>query len=284
MWSAQVPSQPLTNFKLKSPSSPSYATIHTAKDAMKIVTSYAGPFMPERDNRLKRNVRETLDGTYTYVGSKSGIKGEIDTEEDITEAGTTKGWEDYPEEHRPATFDTDQDGMPDWWEQCVGSDPSTANQNDDPDGDGYTLLEDYLEFMAHPYVIIEPNGQASIELSQHFRGFYGQNGASVTPTYQLDVTKGGDHITATISGSLLNVKAQSSIEPCIGTINVTVNDGETTFTQPFGVAITGQATGIHQVSSQQQKASNGIYNLLGQRLTHPKRGVNIVNGKKFISK
>ena len=269
-------------FQVKEPLFPSYATIHSAKDAMKIVTSYAGPTMPERDNQLTRNVRETLDGTYTYVGSKSGIKGEIDTEEDITEAGTTKGWEDYPEEHRSADFDTDQDGMPDWWEQCVGSDPSAANQNDDPDGDGYTLLEDYLEFMAHPYVIIHSDGQGSIELSKHFVGFYGQNGASVTPTYTLEIAKGSDEITAEISGSLLTVKAKSASAQGICRIDVTVNDGETTFTQPFGVAINNQVTMINRIDDQPQKTSCGVYNLMGQRLTYPQRGVNVINGKKIV--
>ncbi|MBR5350234.1 MAG: hypothetical protein IK124_03245, partial [Prevotella sp.] len=217
---------------------PSYATIHTAKDAMKIVTSYSGATMPMRDEQHQRNVRETLDGTYTYVGSKSGIKGEIDTEEDITEHAAGKGWENYPEEHRAADFDTDQDGMPDWYEQCIGSNPNVANQNDDPNNDGWTLLEDYLEFMAHPYMTIEPNGQGSMDLKPYFAGFYGQNGKSVTPTYTVDWLE--NHFNASIEGETLKVKASET--GCVGYCEVTVNDGETTFTQRFGVAVTADAT------------------------------------------
>ena len=82
------------DYLLSEPLFPSHATIHTAQDAMKIVTSYAGATMPMRDEHHQRNVRETLDGTYTYVGSKSRIKGEIDTEEDITEHAAGKGWEE----------------------------------------------------------------------------------------------------------------------------------------------------------------------------------------------
>ena len=223
----------------------SYADIHSAKDAMKIVTSYAGATMPMRDEHHQRNIRETLDGTYTYIGSKSKIKGEIDTEEDITEHAAGKGWEDYPEEHRADDFDTDQDGMPDWWEQCTGSNASEANQNDDPDGDGWTLLEDYLDFIAHPYLIIKPNGQGTIDLRQHFAGFFGQNGMTVTPT----------------------------------------------FTQRFGVAVSNAATtGITTITNNREPITNNrepitgnhYYNLQGQRLSQPQKGINIMNGRKIV--
>ena len=267
-------------YLLSEPLFPSHATIHTAQDAMKIVTSYAGATMPMRDEHHQRNVRETLDGTYTYVGSKSRIKGEIDTEEDITEHAAGKGWEVYPEEQRAADWDTDQDGMPDWWEQCIGSNASVANQNDDPNGDGWTLLEDYLEFMAHPYIMVATNGEASIDLKQHFAGFYGQNGQSVTPSYTLDKQTNGLYAPR-IDGSILTVKATKPDTQSVGWLNVTASDGETTFTQRFGVAITGGATGIQNVN-RETITNNRYYNLHGQRLNQPQKGLNIVNGKKVI--
>jgi len=267
-------------YLLSEPLFPSHATIHTAQDAMKIVTSYAGATMPMRDEHHQRNVRETLDGTYTYVGSKSRIKGEIDTEEDITEHAAGKGWEVYPEEQRAADWDTDQDGMPDWWEQCIGSNASVANQNDDPNHDGWTLLEDYLEFMAHPYIMVATNGEASIDLKQHFAGFYGQNGQSVTPSYTLDKQTNGLYAPR-IDGSILTVKATKPNTQSVDWLNVTVSDGETTFTQRFGVAITGGATGIQNVN-RETITNNRYYNLHGQRLSQPQKGLNIVNGKKVI--
>ena len=270
------------DYLLSEPLFPSHATIHTAQDAMKIVTSYAGATMPMRDEHHQRNVRETLDGTYTYVGSKSRIKGEIDTEEDITEHAAGKGWEDYPEEQRAADWDTDQDGMPDWWEQCIGSNASVANQNDDPNHDGWTLLEDYLEFMAHPYIMVATNGEASIDLKQHFVGFYGQNGQSVTPSYTLDKQTNGLYAPR-IDGSILTVKATKPDTQSVGWLNVTVSDGETTFTQRFGVAITGGATGISEITNAQHPAPDAYhYNLHGQRLSQPQKGLNIINGKKVI--
>ena len=266
------------DYLLNEPLFPSYATIHSAQDAMKIVTSYSGATMPMRDEHHQRNIRETLSGTYTYVGSKSKIKGEIDTEEDITEHAAGKGWEDYPEEHRAADFDTDQDGMPDWWEQCIGSNPNVANHNDDPDSDGWTLLDDYLEFMAHPYITIEANSQGSMDLKPYFAGFYGQNGKSVTPSYTVNSQE--SHFSPSIDGSVLTVKSFDT--SCVGYCEVTVNDGETTFTQRIGVAVTGGTTGISEVRGKMEEVRNVFYNLHGQRLSQPQNGINIINGKKIV--
>jgi hypothetical protein len=257
----------------------SQATIHSAQDAMKIVTTLAGATMPVRDDQHVRVVRETIDGTYTYVGSRSGIKGEIDHEDD---AG---GWEDYPVEHRAADWDTDQDGMPDWYEQCIQSNPTVANQNDDPDGDGWTLLEDYLDLMAHPYIVIQPNGQGSIDLKPYFAGFYGQNGNSVTPSYSLDEGFDNGIYAPSINGSTLTVRATKPDTQFVGRFNVTVNDGETSFTQPFGVAISGQTTGIHTVCYDSAATiPTVIHDLQGRRITHAQqgRGVYIWNGRKIV--
>jgi hypothetical protein len=227
---------------------PSYAEIHTAKDAMKIVTSYSGATMPVRDEQHVRNVRETLDGTCTYVGSKSKIKGEIDSEADLVDVANG-GWEEWPEEQRAADWDSDQDGMPNWYETCIGSDPNTANNNDDPNHDGYTLLENYLDFMAHPYVMLQPNASATLDLKPYFAGFYGQNQNVVTPTCTVNLLPNGIY-TASVSGSILTIRAVKPDTEGVYGVDVTVDDGETTFTQRFGIAITADAaTAISQLPS-----------------------------------
>lgn len=254
----------------------SFATIHTAKEAMKIVTSYAGATMPCRDDQHLRNIKETLDGTWTYKGSRSGIKGEIDHEDD---AG---GWETYPEEQRAADWDTDQDGMPDWWEEMTGSNASEANQNDDPNKDGWTLLEDYLEFMAHPYLIINNGTAASMELKPHFMGFYGQNGNSVTPTYSVSTES--TNFTPAVADGKLTVTAGHT--QGYGYADVTVNDGATTWTQRFGVAVTSGTTGISSVSCHTTATDRAApyYDLQGRRIVNCqlKKGLYIHNGGKVV--
>lgn len=264
-------------YRVNSPLFPSYATIHSATDALKIVTSYSGATMPQRDEHHLRNIKETLQGTWTYKGSKSGIKGEIDSEADITEH--TNGWEIYPEEHRTDDFDTDQDGMPDWWEQCIGSNPSEANHNADPDGDGWTLLEDYLEFMAHPYLIIKTGETRDIDVKPYFVGFYGQNGNANTPSYTITATS---LAKTTINGSIIQAKDQGITG--VESIDVTVNDGESTYTQKVGIAIIGENTGIISVNcNDNTNNTNEYYDLHGRHIVKPlQKGIYIHNGKKHI--
>jgi len=48
---------------------------------------------------------------------------------------------------RPAGWDTDQDGMPNWWETLRGFNPAAADNNT-LTTDGYTRLEKYLHFLS----------------------------------------------------------------------------------------------------------------------------------------
>ena len=234
---------------------PSYATIHTAQDAFKIVTSEAGATMPMRDDQHLRVVDEAIDGTYTYVGSRSGIKGEIDHENDCG------GWEVYPEESRAADFDTDQDGMPDWYEKLTGSNPATADNNADPDMDGWTALEDYLEFMAHPYIVITPNSQTTFDAAPWFRGF-----KKTSPEYSI--ATGSDLFTASVSGSVINVKTNGNGGIGIITMKVKDNAG-TTHEKRLSVAVTGETTGINNVWSEENidVAKREFFTLDGKQAT-----------------
>jgi hypothetical protein len=127
-----------------SPFFESYVTTQTAEEAYDDVLADVGCNRPMLDDHDTRILQETRDGTATYSGSRTGYPGLIDNEAD---AG---GWEDYPEEQRPADWDTDHDGMPNAWEEAHGLDP------DDPaDGNattfssvGYTNLEMYLNELA----------------------------------------------------------------------------------------------------------------------------------------
>jgi hypothetical protein len=57
------------------------------------------------------------------------------------------GWPEHA--GAPAPADGDGDGMPDDWEEKAGLDPGDPSDGPiDPDGDGYTNLEDYLNSLA----------------------------------------------------------------------------------------------------------------------------------------
>ena len=203
---------------------PSYATVETAYDAYKTVLSDVGCNQPVIDDHDQRQIHETQTGTNKYKGSKTGLAGLPDTEEDVG------GWELYPEETRPDNFDTDQDGMPDWWEHLVDSNPTDADSNSDPDGDGYTLLEDYLNFMGEPHLVLAPGTQATVDVAKLFAGF------TKEPQYTAEIT--GTAATCSLAGNTLTVKGSGT--EGLTTIMLTVTDAEgSTCSRQLNVAVSG---------------------------------------------
>ena len=261
---------------------PSYATIHTAKEAFKIVTSTAGAIRPMRDDQHVRVVRETVDGTYTYVGSRSDIKGEIDREDDITTSEYT-GFEIWPEESRAADFDTDQDGMPNWYEELTGSNPDNADNNEVM-SDDYTRLEHYLDFMAHPYVMLAPGTSVTFNTAPEFRGF------TKSPAYSISSKSG--NFSAEITDSIITITAGSDAE--LGSIEMTVTDADNhTFTQTLGVAVTGKADAIKCIRPVNEEADilkREFFTLDGKQVTTLKTSEiyvmkdTLTNGQKQTAK
>lgn len=116
-----------------------YVKTHTAEEAYENVLADVGCNKPALDDHDKRVIQEVRTGTTTYKGSKSELPGIPDSQKDVG------GWEEYPEVHRPADWDTDRDGMPNQWESQHGLDANDpADGPKDKDKDGYTNLEEYL--------------------------------------------------------------------------------------------------------------------------------------------
>lgn len=242
---------------------PSYAEIHSAKDAFKIVNSYAGAYMPCSDDQQIRVIKETVAGSYTYTGSRSGIKGEIDHENDCG------GFEVYPEMQRDADYDQDQDGIPTWFELICGSDPEVANNNEDANHDGWTSLEDYLEFVSHPYKMLNVGGSEDVDIAQYFAGFTKQ------PVYSVSVPAGTD-VTATVQGSTLHIKAGVRAAAVSLTITVVDADG-TQFSRLYNVAVLGEGTGIEQMNDHRNNTDDVYYDLYGRQTRLEERGFLIHN-------
>jgi hypothetical protein len=172
---------------VNSPFFESYVATQSARDAYKRVLSNVGATQPVFDDHDIRIINETRDSTYTYIGSKTGYKGLIDAH---TDAG---GWEDYPEGHRPDNWDTDQDGLPDWWEQLKKLDLNSpagdfTDANGDPDRDGFTHLDDYLEFMGSLHYFTRPGKMIKIDLKQLTRGY------TNAPVFTIDKEVNGNAV------------------------------------------------------------------------------------------
>ncbi|MBK0370021.1 T9SS type A sorting domain-containing protein [Flavobacterium sp. SE-1-e] len=167
-----------------SPFFPSYVSTQSAKTAYKIVLSDVGCTQPEFDDHDQRIITETLNGTYTYSGSKTGKPGFPDNESDVG------GFEIYPVISRDANWDTDQDGLPNWWESIIGTNTNSAigdfsDSNADNDNDGYTNLDLYLQWMSLPHYNSENGEKITIDIQKLSRGF------TNNPVYTLSNTVNG---------------------------------------------------------------------------------------------
>ena len=244
---------------------PSYATIESAEEALRNVLSDVGCNMPSPTAHEERIVQETLNKTYTYKGSKTGKKGLIDREAD---AG---GYEEIGSETREADYDSDADGMPNWWEKLHGLDPQVADNNSDANGDGYTALEEYLNWMAEPHYFIQPGASLSIPLSPLFAGY------SQAALYSASAE---DNYQALINGAVLTVKAAQREETT--TIEVTCEEGSHHYTRHVNIRVSGTGTGItHPTASGQTEHRAAQYTLGGTPVKAPRKGSLIITkGKK----
>ncbi|MEK7949831.1 Ig-like domain-containing protein [Luteolibacter soli] len=148
-----------------------YITTQTAAGAYKRVLSDVGANRPLDDHDI-RVIQETLSGTYHYTGTGpyGGFPGLPNSQDDVG------GWENYPAETRPSGFDSDGDGLPNWWEALYGTNPSSptgdfSDANADPENDGYTRLCDYLAWMALPRLVVAPGEAVMLDLSTLTKGY-----------------------------------------------------------------------------------------------------------------
>ena len=233
---------------VSSPFFPSYATIHTAKEAYKHVLSDVGATQPVFDDHDLRVLRETLEKSWTFRGSynaPNGTRGIIDHQDD---AG---GWEDYGNDKRPANYDSDNDGLPDWWEIEVSkTNPHSpaddfSDANADPDRDGFTHLDDFLDWMANPhyFVDIEGNDSYKIDLKNLTAGF------TAAPVFGIDETT---NCSVSLENESTAVVRHSTGDSKLGSFLFTVEDSENTrLTRKINLFFSQGQTAIHQPNVQE---------------------------------
>ena len=217
---------------VNNPFFPSYATIQTANDAYKSVLSDVGCTQPVFDDHDKRIITETLAGSYTYTGSISGVKGLPDTDQDVG------SWENYPNETRAANFDTDHDGLPDWWEKLIGTNPNSAlgdfsDSNADIDQNGYTNLEEYLQWMMLPHYDAKVFTNLDIDLGQYTSGYTSNLAFVISNMTNCSVSLINGTKSARVTSTQKGLaKFNFTVTDAVGstmtrTINVLVGDNQT---------------------------------------------------------
>ena len=117
-----------------------------ASEALNSVLQNAGATLPKRDAIDTRIIEETRLGIAIYEGNSYEQKykvvdaskkcGMIDSQNDVG------GWPILST--APAPYDTDHDGIPDYWEDEYNLDSKNPEDRNFYDADGYTMLEKYI--------------------------------------------------------------------------------------------------------------------------------------------
>lgn len=108
--------------KMDKPAPTGQVTTHSAAEAYEKVLAYVGASL-YRDEIDARYMEEAKTGTATYKGSITNSPGIIDKVSDV------KGYTEtnFGTGTRPASFDTDKDGIPDEWEKANGLNPNDVS-------------------------------------------------------------------------------------------------------------------------------------------------------------
>lgn len=140
-----------------------YTSTHPAEAAFEAVCEFGGASL-SRDAVDERATGDAISGTATYPSGGNGSTGGlIDTQEAVG------GWPEYTatEEELAAVTDTDGDGMPDWFEEEFGLDPSSSADGTGKDLDTYgryTNLEMYLHYLVKDIIAAQNAGAVYMSL------------------------------------------------------------------------------------------------------------------------
>ncbi len=183
----------VNDVRSNSPFFESYVETQSADDAYKSVIAAvgAGGLSGNWDYIDSRYIKEVSGGTYTYTGSKDGLKGIIDSQNDVGGYPNSSNFAHSNDGVCNSTNDTDRDGMPNTWEEAHG-----LNPNDGSDGalvslsaEGYTNVEMFLNELCGDDVnygepIVSGKKGAVIETAHKYTI------TNVNSGYQLEVADG----------------------------------------------------------------------------------------------
>jgi hypothetical protein len=152
-------------------------TVYDAKTAFRVSVSLAGALPRDQMDALIMSQVMTLGSGTTGTGVNTvGPDGGLYTTQTQTGLGNN-GYGTIASGTKPP--DGDNDGMPDFWERTMGSNPAT-NDAMQKAPDGYALIERYLNWLAEPHAQTTGTAAVDVDLSAWALGF-----TRVSPVYTV---------------------------------------------------------------------------------------------------
>ena len=238
-----------------------YKKVLSSAGALRLDAAYAGPLRDELDTLLIDSVE---DQESILVAKDSPVTSDPEEppsngEQHLADAYGISNNGFGTLNTAAAPTDTDGDGMPDYWELTVGSDPAVQNHNTVFTNNGsivtastffppstpagYTYLEEYLHFCAIPHAAIAKSTAAqpssiTVDLRKYTRGF------SVGPQFSISGSYGGtilqfaaDGTTPSAAGPIIEFSPTLDYTGRAGfDFNVTDADADS-WTQSFAILV-----------------------------------------------
>lgn len=197
--------------KLDEPIESGEVTTHKAQTAYEKVLKYCGASLV-RDECDVRYADEAANGTTTYTGSIAKRAGILDVinDPDGTADPTTASYPTLVNETRPASFDSDGDGMPDDWEVANGLDPNNADDANkttiDKDREWFTNIEVYINSLVQE-IMTDGNADAESAVAEYYPAYYKADGTFVAAINgeSTGINDSFANNSATISTTFYNV-------------------------------------------------------------------------------
>ncbi|MFD0894378.1 autotransporter-associated beta strand repeat-containing protein [Luteolibacter ambystomatis] len=231
------------------PSSAVAVTMDNALTAYKKVVSQGGALRLSVD--ASQTLRDEVD-TILFAALTGQVHKHVTRESET--GASNAGFGTLASASSP--IDSDQDGMPDYWEQALGFNPAVDDHNTAFTGSGgvitgttffpastplgYTRLEEYLHFLAIPHgVVAKSTGSAPTSISIDLRKF--TLGFPNTPVFTLSGVTGGAAVQSGTGGAIV------TFNPTVNTsgrarFEFTVTDADgSTWTQTCGILVSSSA-------------------------------------------
>jgi hypothetical protein len=214
---------------------PSSVPVYTAKTAFRITASLAGTLPRDQMDSLIINQIKTLGkGSSGLTAGTAGPGSVLYTSQTETGLGNN-GYGTITTDTRDT--DADNDGMPDFWEKTVGTNP-LVNDAMQAASDGYANIEQYVNWLADFHARTTANVSVDIDLLQYAAGF-----SSVNPVFSVSNVSGG---TVALSSDGKNARfTPASGYHGLASFAFSVSGSDNTaFSGKVTVAVTPSGTGI----------------------------------------
>jgi hypothetical protein len=132
--------------------------------------------------------------------------------------------------------DTDNDGLPDFWEAAMGSDPKKADATKIGTS-GYAAIEEYANWLGMPHARVQVGGTIDIDLGTFTSGF-----KTVSPTYSV---AGGSLGTAALQSNGRTARFTPGTATGLGSFGFTVKGSDgSSWTSTVSVLVEPGSSGI----------------------------------------